>query len=505
MSDAWKIWESEIVNGKFQLVRYLGGSEHNAVFLTERRDGERLVKAAIKIIPMAPENSDVQLARWLEAAELSHPHLIPLYEMGRFELQGVPFVYAVMECAEENLAQVLPIRALTPAETREMLDSVVDVLAYLHGKGFVHGHIKPANIMASGDQLKLSIDALRRIGERLGGPRVPSAYDPPEIARDILATSGVVTPAGDVWSLGMTLVETLTQSLPVMRTAQQQDPQYPQSLPEPFLEIAHHCLLQRAEGRWTVAQIAARLNARVPVHQFQPIPPKVQAPLPAPTRRPRRPVGLPLFPTVQLRKYAVPAAVAAALTVIAILAGPKLFRSGTEAPQVVAAPEEQPAVSPAPKQLPASPQNNSTKAHKPTLSEEVRSANAAAPVPALLHPDTVHAEETNTVARMPFGSAVRGEVAHQVMPEVLQSARNSIQGRLKVGVKVNVDRAGNVEDAELESRGPSKYFARAALQAAQDWKFKPAMVNGRGVLSTWILRFEFTRGGTAVVPTQEMP
>ena len=65
-----------------------------------------------------------------------------------------------------------------------------------------------------------------------------------------------------------------------------------------------------------------------------------------------------------------------------------------------------------------------------------------------------------------------------------------------MSVKVNVDRAGNVEDAELDSRGPSKYFARAALQAAQDWKFRPAMVDGRGVLSTWILRFEFTRGGT---------
>ena len=59
--------------------------------------------------------------------------------------------------------------------------------------------------------------------------------------------------------------------------------------------------------------------------------------------------------------------------------------------------------------------------------------------------------------------------------------------------------------SELESRGPSKYFARAALQAAQDWKFKPATVDGRGVLSTWILRFEFTRSGTAIVPTQEMP
>jgi len=100
---------------------------------------------------------------------------------------------------------------------------------------------------------------------------------------------------------------------------------------------------------------------------------------------------------------------------------------------------------------------------------------------------------------------VHGEVAHQVAPDVLQSARKSIRGTVRVRVKVNVDRSGNVEDAELESRGPSKYFARAALEAAQLWKFKPARVGGRGVLSTWIIQFDYTSDGTTAVPTQEIP
>ena len=183
MPEKWKLWEGEIVSGKFPLVRYLGGSDRGAVFLTERREGERLVKAAIKLIPAAPENGELQLSRWRQTAELSHPHLISIYEMGRFELRGVPLVYLVMECAEENLAQILPERALTPAETREMLASVLDALAYLHRKGFVHGHIKPANIMACGDQLKVSSDGLRRVGEPLDGPGDPCVYDPPEFAR----------------------------------------------------------------------------------------------------------------------------------------------------------------------------------------------------------------------------------------------------------------------------------------------------------------------------------
>jgi TonB family protein len=126
-------------------------------------------------------------------------------------------------------------------------------------------------------------------------------------------------------------------------------------------------------------------------------------------------------------------------------------------------------------------------------------------MPALVHPQTIHEEETNTVARLSAGTPAHGGVAHQVMPEVLQSAADTIRGTVRVRVKVDVDRSGNVEEAELESSGPSKYFARAALAAAQLWKFKPPMVGGKGVLSTWSLQFEFTRYEIMVVPLQKMP
>jgi len=109
------------------------------------------------------------------------------------------------------------------------------------------------------------------------------------------------------------------------------------------------------------------------------------------------------------------------------------------------------------------------------------------------------------MAKASAGSAARGEVVQQVLPNVLPSAKVSIQGRINVSVKVNVDRSGNVEDAELASPGPSRYFARAALQAAQEWKFKPPTVGGQGVLSTCLLHFQFKRDETTVVPTQEMP
>ena len=405
-----------------------------------------------------------------------------------------------MECAEENLAQILPGRPLTPAEARAMLESVLDALAYIHGKGFVHGHIKPANIMASGDQLKVSSDGLRREGGSPDGFGHQAPYDPPEYASGILPMSQSMSPAGDVWSLGMTLVETLTQSLPVARISEHQDPLLPQTLPEPFLEIARHCLLRDPQSRWTVAQIAARLEGRAPMSRVRTVLPEIHTP--ETTAQPivpkSRRAAKPLTPAVSI-------AVGFVLFMAAILVAPKLLRHRAEPPAVSAVANAQPPVPLTPKQVIQSSQKPPGHPYETSVSKEERSSKAPVPMPALAHPDTAHDEETNMVARFPVGSAIRGEVAHQAMPEVLQSARNSIRGTVRVSIGVDVDRSGNVEDAKLESRGPSKYFARAALEAAQGWKFKPPTVGGRGVLSSWTLQFEFTRAKTSVVPIQELP
>ena len=499
MSDTWKQWEGQIVDATFPLLRYLGGTEHCAVFLTERRDGDRLVRAAIKLIPAGSDEGEIQISRWKQSAELSHPHLIPLFEMGRFELDGVQLVYVVMECAEENLSQVLPDRALTPSEAREMLESVLDVLGYLHREGFVHGHIKPVNVMASGDQLKVSSDGLSRAGELPGEAADQSAYDPPEYARGVLPMSQTMTPAGDVWSLGMALVETLTQKLPVVRTSEQRNPSLPQSLQEPFLDIARHCLLRHPQARWTVDQIAVRLEGRAPVPQSRIAP----AEAPTPAREPK-PVTQQSRPHAKRRSFAAPIAVGFVLVLAAILGGPRLLRRHSSSPQVSSATAEQPVMPPPPRQEAATPQQSRIKSSMPIIAKEERASKAPVPVPASIHPEPIHAEEP-IGPNLPAGAMVHGEVLHQAAPEVLQSARNSIRGTVRVRVKVNVDRSGNVEDAALESRGPSKYFARAALDAAQLWKFKPARVGGQGVLSTWILQYEFTRNQTTVVPTQEMP
>jgi len=84
-------------------------------------------------------------------------------------------------------------------------------------------------------------------------------------------------------------------------------------------------------------------------------------------------------------------------------------------------------------------------------------------------------------------------VVHQEIPVIPRSARKTIHGHIKVAVLVIVDRSGNVIDALLENPGPSWYFARLAREAARKWRFAPA---DKQDSRQWLLRFEFTRGGT---------
>jgi serine/threonine protein kinase len=144
MSDSWKDCEGQIIDGDFTLLEHLGGSDHSVVFLTQRGK-TKSERAAIKFVQAEPANPEIQLSRWKQAAQISHPNLIRLFESGRCHLAGMDLLYVVMEYAPENLAQFLPERALSPAETRDMLEPFLETLTHLHGKGFVHGREHPGN------------------------------------------------------------------------------------------------------------------------------------------------------------------------------------------------------------------------------------------------------------------------------------------------------------------------------------------------------------------------
>jgi TonB family protein len=427
-----KTWEGRVVAGRFPLQQWLGGSEHSTVFLTQRRPGQASEKATIKLIAADAADAERQLSRWRAAAQLSHPNLIRIFEAGSCQLNGTPLLYVVMEYAEEDLAEILPQRPLTPAEVAELIPPVLDALSYLHQKGFVHGNIKPSNVLAVGDQLKLSADQVTSAAETNSARRRRDVYDAPETA------AGIISPAGDLWSLGVTLVAALTQNTSSVEGAQV--PAALETLPEPFRGIARECLRLDPNRRCSIALIQARLQ---PPGRSVPAEPEV----PPATRR-------------SVSKGAVAAAVA----VVALLAALVAFYPRGK--------------------------NTATGTEKVTQIAPAQASRAS--VPALPQP-TKKAASQGAASQ---GAASQGDVLHQVLPDVPQSARDTITGTIKVGVRVAVDSSGKVTTAELASPGPSPYFARLALRAAQGWEFTPPLVNGQPAASVWLLRFRFRRTST---------
>jgi TonB family protein len=474
MSEFWKTWEGQVVDGAFHLNQYLSGQENRAVFLTEYGDRETQ-KAVIKLVLGNPHSTERELRRWVLASKLSHPHLLRIFRTGRCQINDTTCIYVVMEYAEENLAQVVPARRLSPMEAHEMLEPALSALAYIHGQGFVHGRLKPSNILGVDGSLRISSDGLCPIEEP--DSVIPDAYSAPEVA-----TEGV-SPAADVWSLGATLVEALSQRMPAWSGAQRQDLILPETIPAPFDEIARQSLRRDPKGRATIGAIA-KLLRKVPVAAAE-----------------QRAVVAP----VASRKW-IYASTAVLLLILVGLLIPKLRDGGSVAKERTAAPptnpsavDEKPAPVPAPAPAvpaPAVVTPTPTPTPTPVLPKEetpappkeekrvpVETAPAPAPPP--------EAKESDS------GSASEG-VVRQVLPKIPQNARNSIQGKVALSVRAQVDSHGNVTDVELDSPGPSKYFADLALKAVRQWKFAPKK-------SEWIIRFQFRRAETNVVPERVAP
>jgi len=566
MSEIWKQWEGQVVDHKYQLREYLGSTDHSVVFYAEYRDPEPR-KAAVKFVPGNLPHAEELFADWKRAAQLNHPNLLRIYATGRYKMEDTEVLYAAMEYGEENLGQILPQRSLTMDETREMLGAVAKALGFLHDQNLTHGHIKPSNIFAIGDQLKVSSDAIQPVSEQREMRRQRDAYDAPEVP------SAPYTPAADIWSLGVTVVEALTQQHAALPFKEDADPVIPSTVREPFLEIVRGALRRDPKSRWSSAQIAERLNPgaasakaaaatvtasapaspasgpvaqapadaspaappsapsasavsplSVPLSKEPAVPLAKQSSPPAAAARP--PMPLPPIPSpaarpasrhpIVLPNYAVPL-LAVVLVVIGAIALPKILHRRTE-PEASTAPAAAPSATtnapavqpgssarraePAPKQpahVNAAPNNSG----KPAAQETAQTLPAV-PAPA---PATLRRTETasSAAAKAASASPGRGEVLDQVLPRPSSSALATVQGTVRVMVKVHVDAAGNVSEALLDSPGPSKYFADQSVQAARGWVFNSPEVEGRSVPSEWSIRFEFTSSGVRAYPRQTKP
>jgi TonB family protein len=458
-------WVGQVLDGKYPLLEWLGGSGTSGTFLTEL-DGSGSQKAAVKLLSPSARSED-HLAGWEAAAKLSSPHLAAIHHFGHAEVNGNDCVYIVTDLAEELLSQIIPERSLTVDEARQMLDPILNALDYLHKAGLVHGHLKPSNVLVVENDIRLSSDGLLPIGKPAPALLTNDIHTAPEIAREPLS------PPADIWSLGVTLVEALTQQLPIWDGASDTEPILPASLPAPFAEIARRCLHTAPARRCTLAEIRAVLEGRV-----NSVPPKAtRAPLPPPDQNRLADKPLPA------RMPFLPLVIGLLLLVLIIIGLQFHGRKTNTAPLQTEATRQAAVAEPEPKPAEQAHETTTTPSAPHKASPALRSS--AVPAPAVAST-----------------SASGGDVLNRNVPDVPQRARNTIHGTVGVVVRVNVDPSGAVSNAEYATHGPSAYFARIALESARNWKFRPPQQDGRALPSSWLLHYKFRRGGVDVTTNQ---
>jgi len=175
---------------------------------------------AIKVmLPEFIEDDELRERFQREAATLKaldHPNIMPVYATG--EQDGL--LYFVMPFVRgPSLYELLGRRRFSPVTAWQILDPVTSALAYAHARGVIHRDIKPSNLLIEARQPKgnhvylvdfglskvVGVRTLTQTGISLGTPQ----YMAPEQVQ-----AKPLTPATDIYQLGVVMYEMLLGRLP---------------------------------------------------------------------------------------------------------------------------------------------------------------------------------------------------------------------------------------------------------------------------------------------------
>lgn len=250
--------------GRFQVQKLLGQGGFAQVYLAYDPLLERQV--AIKVPHADFKQIDLLRREARMAAKLKHPAIVQIYEISPDSSTDPTSrdspVYLVMQYIEgTSLAKRLEVEKVSRDEAVDLLLDVADAVGYAHGAGVLHRDLKPHNILLDANNHPYVADfglAVRQetlahhVGEAWGTP----AYMAPEQADGLS-----LTPASDIWSLGVILYEMLVQQRPfgshpleVLRRLGKEDPVRPTELdstvPQDLERICLRCLSRNPADRY---------------------------------------------------------------------------------------------------------------------------------------------------------------------------------------------------------------------------------------------------------------
>ncbi|MER6663020.1 serine/threonine-protein kinase [Amycolatopsis japonica] len=265
--------------GRWEIRALLASGSFSSVYSARRMtaDPEFPEVAALKILPSGTHTPrQVRHLRELVASEvellskLHSPRLVRMYEVvtvdapGRPELDGATAV--VLEMAEGSLDTLLA-HGKRPTAGPAILAQVCEGLHHLHHAGWVHGDLKPANVLLMKDGTARLADfnlAAELAGTHAYGPAFATLdYTPPELVWSEIGEHGrTIRPSTDIWAFGVLAHLVLTGALPLpggtaaarrdatVRYARGTEPlRLSPDLPDDWRPIVTDCLSRTHENR----------------------------------------------------------------------------------------------------------------------------------------------------------------------------------------------------------------------------------------------------------------
>ena len=253
-----------LLAGRYRLDGLVGRGGSAEVYRAHDTALDRTVAAKLVTVSGGEDAARVgDEARLL--ARLNHPGLVPVYDAGTDD-NGRPWV--VMELVEgETLAETIKRGPLPPDRVAIIGARLAEALAYVHGQGLVHRDVKPANVLMGRDgRVRLTDFGIARLVDAARvtatGLTVGTAsYLSPE-----QVTGAAVTPATDVYALGLVLLECLKAEREYAGSAVEtalarlhRPPVVPANLPQGWPELLRAMTQNEPSLRPSTSDVAADL------------------------------------------------------------------------------------------------------------------------------------------------------------------------------------------------------------------------------------------------------
>ena len=213
----------DIISGRYEVRGVLGQGGFAVVYRAWDRVVDRVV--AIKVLnTFADAVDETNTQRAVErferearaAAMITHPNVVTIFDLGVADRFGRPFI--VMELLEgHDLSDELKEHgAMAPERALKLFAGALAGLAAGHERGIVHKDLKPANLFLTGigtedEKLNLFDFGIARLGAGEAGlTKTGEMFGTPQYMAPEYIAAGKVSPALDVYQMGLILVEMFT-------------------------------------------------------------------------------------------------------------------------------------------------------------------------------------------------------------------------------------------------------------------------------------------------------